>query len=101
MSKALGKMLDRELQVVVDREKAASFGLTLGEIAAVLQTAIQGNVITKFSDNGTDYDIRLQLAEQNRNKISDVEPSLMSKSANRSISINRRCHQRKWACPDY
>ncbi len=78
-----------ELQVVVDREKAASFGLTLGEIAAVLQTAIQGNVITKFSDNGTDYDIRLQLAEQNRNKISDVgNLTLMSKSG-KQVYLNQ------------
>jgi len=70
-----------ELQVVVDRERAASFGLTLGEIAAVLQTAIQGNVVTKYSDNGTDYDIRLQLAEHERNRISDVgNLTLMSKT---------------------
>lgn len=61
-----------ELQVVVDREKAASFGLTLGDVAAVLQTAIQGNVITKYSENGTDYDVRLQLSERDRNRTSDI-----------------------------
>jgi hydrophobic/amphiphilic exporter-1 (mainly G- bacteria), HAE1 family len=78
-----------ELQVVVDREKAASFGLTLGEIAPVLQTAIQGNVITKYSDNGTDYDIRLQLAEQNRNRISDVgNLTLMSRSG-KQVYLNQ------------
>jgi HAE1 family hydrophobic/amphiphilic exporter-1 len=78
-----------ELQVVVDREKAASFGLTLGEIAAVLQTAIQGNVITKYNDNGTDYDIRLQLAEQNRNRISDVgNLTLMSRSG-KQVYLNQ------------
>ncbi|HEY9165382.1 MAG TPA: efflux RND transporter permease subunit [Candidatus Kryptonia bacterium] len=78
-----------ELQVIVDREKAASFGLTLGEIAAALQTAIQGNVVTKYSDNGTDYDIRLQLAEQNRNRISDVgNLTLMSRSG-KQIYLNQ------------
>lgn len=61
-----------ELQVVVNREKAASFGLTPGDVAVVLQTAIQGAVVTKFNDNGTDYDIRLQLAERDRNEPSQV-----------------------------
>lgn len=62
-----------ELQVIVDREKAASFGLTLGEVAAALQTAIQGNIVTKYNDNGTDFDVRLQLAELERNKASELQ----------------------------
>ena len=62
-----------ELDVVVDRERAASFGLTLGDVAAVLQTAIQGAVVTKYSDNGTDYDIRLQLAKQDRDRASEIK----------------------------
>ncbi len=62
-----------ELQVVVDREKVASFGLTLGDVAAVLQTAIQGAVVTKYNDNGTDYDIRLQFAEKERNDASEIQ----------------------------
>ncbi len=70
-----------ELQVVVDREKAASFGLTLGDVAAVLQTAIQGVVVTKYNDNGTDYDIRLQLAERDRDQASELQNlTLMSRS---------------------
>jgi hydrophobic/amphiphilic exporter-1 (mainly G- bacteria), HAE1 family len=70
-----------ELQVIVDREKAASFGLTLGEVAAVLQTAIQGSIVTKYSDNGTDYDIRLQLAERDRDQASEIRNlTLMTRS---------------------
>lgn len=61
-----------ELQVVVDRENAASFGLTLGDVASVLQTAIQGAVVTKYTDSGTDYDVRLQLAERDRNTASEI-----------------------------
>ncbi len=62
-----------ELQIVIDREKAASFGLKLGDVAAVLQTAIQGAVVTKFNDNGTDYDTRLQLAERDRKTASEIK----------------------------
>ncbi|HUI30961.1 MAG TPA: efflux RND transporter permease subunit [Candidatus Acidoferrales bacterium] len=78
-----------ELQVVVDREKAASFGLTLGDVAAVLQTAVQGNVITKYSDNGTDYDVRLQLAERDRNQASDLGTLTLMTRTGRQIYLNQ------------
>ncbi len=78
-----------ELQVIVDREKAASFGLTLADVAAVLQTAIQGNVITKYSDNGTDYDVRLQLSERDRNRPSDIENLTLMTRAGKQVYLNQ------------
>ncbi len=78
-----------ELQVVVDREKAASFGLTLGDIASVLQTAIQGTVITKYDDNGTDYDIRLQLAEQDRNRASEIQNLTLMTRAGKQVYLSQ------------
>jgi HAE1 family hydrophobic/amphiphilic exporter-1 len=78
-----------ELQVIVDREKAASFGLTLGDVAAVLQTAIQGNVITKYSDNGTDYDVRLQLSEQDRNRTSDIGNLTLMTRTGKQVYLNQ------------
>ncbi len=76
-----------ELQVVVDRERAASFGLTLGEVASVLQTAIQGTVVTKYSDNGTDYDIRLQLAE--KDKATELGNLTLTTRTGRQIALSQ------------
>jgi HAE1 family hydrophobic/amphiphilic exporter-1 len=78
-----------ELQVVVDRERAASFGLTLGDVAAVLQTAIQGAVVTKYNDNGTDYDIRLQLAEQDRNRASEIQNLTLMTKAGKQVYLSQ------------
>lgn len=78
-----------ELQVIVDRERAASFGLTLGDIAAVLQTAIQGAVVTKYNDNGTDYDIRLQLAEQDRNRASEIQNLTLMTKAGKQVYLSQ------------
>lgn len=78
-----------ELQVVVDRERAASFGLTLGDVAAVLQTAIQGSVITKYNDDGTDYDIRLQLAEQDRNRASEIQNLTLMTRTGRQVYLSQ------------
>ena len=78
-----------ELQVVVDREKAASVGLTPGDIAAALQTAIQGNVVTKYNDNGTDYDVRLQLAERDRNKASEIQNLTLMTRTGRQVYLGQ------------
>ncbi len=78
-----------ELQVVVDREKAASFGLTLGDVASALQTAIQGNVVTKYNDNGTDYDVRLQLAESDRNKASELQNMTLMTGSGRQVYLRQ------------
>ncbi len=78
-----------ELQVVVDRESAASFGLTLGDVAAALQTAIQGNVVTKYNDNGTDYDVRLQLAESDRNNASELQNMTLMTRSGRQVYLRQ------------
>ncbi len=78
-----------ELQVVVDREKAASFGLTLGDVAVVLQTAIQGAVVTKYNDSGTDYDIRLQLAEGDRGEASEIRNLTLMTRSGRQVYLGQ------------
>lgn len=78
-----------ELDVVVDREKAASFGLTLGDVATVLQTAIQGAVVTKYSDNGTDYDVRLQLAKQDRDRASEIQNLTLMTRAGKQVYLSQ------------
>ncbi len=78
-----------EIQIVVDREKAASFGLTLGDVAAVLQTAIQGAVVTKYNDSGTDYDIRLQLAEGDRDEASEIRNLTLMTRSGRQVYLGQ------------
>jgi HAE1 family hydrophobic/amphiphilic exporter-1 len=62
-----------EIQISVDRDRAAQFGLTLGEIGVALRTAIEGDIATKFKDGNTEYDTRVVLAKANRTNPADVE----------------------------
>jgi len=62
-----------EIKISVDRERAAQFGLTLGEIGVALRTAFEGDIATKFKDGNTEYDTRVVLAKTNRSNPSDVE----------------------------
>jgi HAE1 family hydrophobic/amphiphilic exporter-1 len=61
-----------EVQVVLDRDRAADLGLSLGQVATGLRDAVEGNIQSKFRDAGEEYDIRVQYAENNRNSVASV-----------------------------
>ncbi len=67
-----------ELQVRVDRLKAASLGLSTGMVAATLRTAIQGSTDTKLRTGGQEYDIRVRLPESQRSTPEDVGTVLIA-----------------------
>jgi len=67
-----------ELQVQVDRLRAASLGLSTGMVAATLRTAIQGSTDTKYRTGGQEYDIRVQLPESERQAPEDVASILIA-----------------------
>lgn len=61
-----------EYQVVVDREKASSFGLTAGDIAQALRGAVAGDNASKIKLNNKDIDIWVQLSGVDRRSIEDI-----------------------------
>jgi len=61
-----------EYQVVVDREKAAGFGFTAGDIAQALRAAVAGENASKIKVDNKDVDIWVQLSDVNRRSIGDI-----------------------------
>jgi hydrophobic/amphiphilic exporter-1 (mainly G- bacteria), HAE1 family len=55
-----------ELQVNIDRQKAADLGVSVGDIAATMRTLVQGDVVTRYREGQDTYDVRLQLSEKDR-----------------------------------
>ncbi|MFC1844416.1 efflux RND transporter permease subunit [Thermodesulfobacteriota bacterium] len=64
------------IQVVIDRQKAALFGLTTDMIGFALKTAYNGLDVSSFRESNEDYDITVQLSEENR-RLTDVLHELM------------------------
>jgi multidrug efflux pump subunit AcrB len=64
------------VRVNVDRHRAALFGLTTDMIGSALKNAYNGLQISSFRDGDEDYDITVQLSEENREVI-DVLHELM------------------------
>ncbi|PIE63856.1 MAG: acriflavin resistance protein [Desulfobacterales bacterium] len=59
------------VKVLVDRQKAALFGLTTDNIGFALKTAYNGLDVSSYREGSDDYDITVQLAEGDR-KVVDV-----------------------------
>ena len=62
-----------ETRIEIDREKLARFGLSIAEVGQTLQVALRGDDNSKFRDiDNTEYEIRIQLDEIDRNKTDDL-----------------------------
>jgi multidrug efflux pump subunit AcrB len=64
------------VQVLIDRQKAALFGLTTDMIGFALKSAYNGLEVSSFRDGDEDYDITVQLAESDR-RVVDILNELM------------------------
>lgn len=63
-----------ELIVSVDRKRAGRFGLSTGQIASTIRTALYGKDVSDFKIGEDEYPIQLRLMEKYRNSV----PALMN-----------------------
>ncbi len=61
-----------EYRLIVDRQKAAQFGLTPYAIGAVLRQRIEGVIATQFREEGKEYDIRIMADKKFRNSLAKI-----------------------------
>jgi hydrophobic/amphiphilic exporter-1 (mainly G- bacteria), HAE1 family len=62
-----------ELQIDVDREKAAHMGITAGQVADTVDAAFLGRTVTTYREAGEEYDIRVRFSEQDRQTFRNLE----------------------------
>ena len=58
------------LRILVDRERAADFGLRVSEVGEAIRYAVDGAVPTRFMTENVDYDLRVRLP---REQVADEE----------------------------
>ncbi len=60
-----------EIQVRLDRTRAAQYGLNVSDVATTVSAALQGDITAQFRDpkDSNEYNINVILAKQNRNNI--------------------------------
>ena len=60
------------LNIKVDREKTARYGLNAGDVNTVIQTAMDGNVATTVLEGDRQFNLTVRLAPEYRNNIEAV-----------------------------
>lgn len=61
-----------QLEIVPDREKMAQHGLNTYTVANAVRNRVQGPYMTRYREEGDEYDIRLRYLEEERNELSDL-----------------------------
>ncbi len=62
-----------ETKLIIDKEKASYYRLSVTTIAQAANMAIKGFVPSKFKEEGREIDIRMQLNEKDRDKLRKLE----------------------------
>ncbi len=76
------------VQVVVDRQKAALFGLTTDMIGFALKSAYNGLNVSSFRQGNDDYDITLQLKESDRKVVDILHELLLPTPSGQTVPLS-------------
>lgn len=57
-----------EINVLIDRDRAADLGVSVEDLGNAIRTLIGGEEVTQFQEAGESYDVRVRLAEVDRDR---------------------------------
>jgi CzcA family heavy metal efflux pump len=67
------QVLIPQLHVRLDRQRAAQYGVMVGEVAEYIEMAMNGKVITQVLDGQKSFDVVLRLTDEARNNIEAIK----------------------------
>lgn len=62
-----------QIEIYVDRDKMYDMGLSIYNVGSEISAAINGTTASRYTKNGDDIDVVVQLAEADKNKVSDLD----------------------------
>ncbi len=78
-----------EMRVDINRQKMAQLGLSMANVGAALQVAMQGNDDAKFRQGGDDYDILVSLDRPDKSNISDLKHLVFVNNKGQQIQLQQ------------
>jgi HAE1 family hydrophobic/amphiphilic exporter-1 len=76
-----------ERVIRVDREKIARLGLSMNQVAEVIETNLAGSRATTLRREGREYDILVRLTEPHRDLLADVEQVTLVSAGGQPVSL--------------
>ncbi|MDR2375303.1 MAG: efflux RND transporter permease subunit, partial [Treponema sp.] len=77
-----------QVEVVIDRRRAYNLGLSVGGIASEISAAMNGVTPTTFRYGGNEYSVTLELREEDREKLPDLQRIFVSSSTGALIPLS-------------
>ncbi|HEX3074802.1 MAG TPA: efflux RND transporter permease subunit, partial [Ignavibacteriales bacterium] len=78
-----------ELKINIDREKMASLGIGLDQVASVLRAALTGDDESKFRQGNEEYDIRIVLDEFDRGHTGDLSKVVFVNNNGEEVQLSQ------------
>ncbi len=88
-----------EVQVLIDRKKAADLGVRVSDIASALRTMVGGEKVGFYREGGEQYDVRLRLAEGFRQDSSTLSALSVSAGGGRLVRLDNLSRFRDGTSP--
>ncbi len=76
-----------ELRMNFDRQRLADLGLSTAQISRLVSTSVLGAVVTRYREQGDEYDVRVQLVKNARKSKEDIENILIVTPAGKPIPL--------------
>jgi HAE1 family hydrophobic/amphiphilic exporter-1 len=76
-----------ELEIVMDRDKLYSLGLTIAGVGNEIQANIDGVVASRYQEEGSEYDILLTLEEEDRDELLDLDQIFVTNNSGTRIPL--------------
>ena len=77
-----------QVEVVIDRQRAYSLGVTISGAANEISAAMNGVTATTFRQSGSEYSVTLELREEDREKLLDLERIFTASNTGALVSLS-------------
>lgn len=77
-----------QLEIVVDRERMYELGLNIYNMGSEISAAINGVTASRYTDNGDDIDIVVQLSEQDKSKTRDLDQIYLTNTSGQRVPLS-------------
>ncbi|MFC1527153.1 efflux RND transporter permease subunit [Candidatus Neomarinimicrobiota bacterium] len=77
-----------EYQVFLDRDRISAMGLSVTQVAMAIESSIKGTVATVYREGGKEIDVLVQLDENYRNSLTDLENVFITSPLGHQIPLS-------------
>ena len=88
-----------ELNLVIDKEKASSFGLNAATVSTYVRNRVAGLSAGYLKEDGEEYDIVVRLREQDRNSLSDIVNLSIPTATGKTIKLSEIASVEEYFAP--